>query len=76
MTTIDGPLGATLTKEGVHFRVFSSIAERIELCLFDDTGGETRYELVLEPGFIWHLFVMAGSVCHFFAVLGHAGAAG
>ena len=57
MTTIDGPLGATLTKEGVHFRVFSSIAERIELCLFDDTGGETRYELVLEPGFIWHLFV-------------------
>ena len=57
MTTIDGPLGATLTKEGVHFRVFSSLAERIELCLFDDAGTETRYDLVLEPGFIWHLFL-------------------
>jgi len=22
--------------------------------------------------FIWHLFVLAGSVCHFFAVLGYA----
>jgi isoamylase len=57
MTTIDGPLGATLTKEGVHFRVFSSLAERIELCLFDDAGAETRHDLVLEPGFIWHLFL-------------------
>jgi isoamylase len=57
MTTIDGPLGATLTREGVHFRVFSSLAESIELCLFDEAGNETRHNLVLEPGFIWHLFL-------------------
>jgi isoamylase len=57
MTTIDGPLGATLTKEGVHFRVFTSLAERVELCLFDEAGAETRYDLVCEPGFIWHLFL-------------------
>jgi isoamylase len=57
MTTIDGPLGATLTKEGVHFRVFSSLADRIELCLFDEKGDESRYDLVREPGFIWHVFL-------------------
>jgi isoamylase len=57
MTTIDGPLGAELTSEGVHFRVFSSLADSIELCLFDESGVETRHQLVLEPGFIWHLFV-------------------
>ena len=57
MTTIDGPLGATLTREGVHFRVFSSLADRIELCLFDEAGEESRYDLVREPGFIWHLFL-------------------
>ena len=57
MTTIDGPLGATLTREGVHFRVFSSLADRVELCLFDDAGEESRYDLVREPGFIWHLFL-------------------
>jgi glycogen operon protein len=57
MTTIDGPLGATLTPEGVHFRVFSSVADAIELCLFDEAGAETRHHMVVEPGFIWHLFV-------------------
>jgi glycogen operon protein len=57
MTTIDGPLGATLTPEGVHFRVFSSVADSIELCLFDEAGAESRLDMVVEPGFIWHLFV-------------------
>ena len=56
MTTIDGPLGATLTPEGVHFRVFSSVADAVELCLFDESGHEVRQHMVLEPGFIWHLF--------------------
>ena len=30
------------TREGVNFAVFSEIAERIELCLFDARGDETR----------------------------------
>ena len=48
MTTIDGPLGAALTPEGVHFRVFSSLAERVELCLFDEAGPRRAHDLVLE----------------------------
>ena len=58
MTTIDGPLGATLTREGVHFRVFSSLADRVELCLFDEAGEEIAATTSCrEPGFIWHLFL-------------------
>jgi glycogen operon protein len=32
------PLGATTDKNGTNFAVFSSVAERVELCLFDATG--------------------------------------
>ena len=32
------PLGATWDGQGVNFAVFSRHAERVELCLFDDTG--------------------------------------
>ncbi len=34
-------LGATITPRGTRFVVPSSVAERIELCLFDDGGNET-----------------------------------
>ena len=34
----DAPLGATVQADGTHFSVFSQRAERIELCLFDETG--------------------------------------
>lgn len=40
------PLGATVTSGGTGFAVTSSVAERIELCLFDGDGAETdRVEL-------------------------------
>jgi isoamylase len=32
------PLGATLTDGGVNFAVFASIAEKVEICLFDRTA--------------------------------------
>ena len=34
------PLGATYDGAGTNFALFSEVAERVELCLFDDDGGE------------------------------------
>jgi isoamylase len=39
------PLGASYDGGGVNFALFSEIAERVELCLFDDDGTETRIDL-------------------------------
>ena len=39
------PLGATFDGDGTNFSVFSRTAQRVELCLFDETGAETRIEL-------------------------------
>jgi glycogen operon protein len=36
------PLGTTYDGTGTNFSVFSEVAETVELCLFDDDGGETR----------------------------------
>ena len=51
------PLGATWDGHGVNFALFSELAERVELCLFDDAGAETRVELAEVDGFIWHAFL-------------------
>ncbi|MCT9929460.1 glycogen debranching protein GlgX [Planotetraspora sp. A-T 1434] len=48
------PLGATWDGVGTSFSVFSEVAERVELCLFDDDGGETRVDLPEVDGFVWH----------------------
>ena len=47
------PLGATFDGAGTNFCVFSEIAEKVELCLFDDHGKETRVELPEVTGFHW-----------------------
>ena len=39
------PLGATYDGAGTNFSVFSEVAERVELCLFDEAGTETRVDL-------------------------------
>ncbi len=39
---------------GANFSVFSRIAERVELCLFDKAGRETRIDLPEMTGFVWH----------------------
>jgi isoamylase len=38
----------------VNFSLFSSVAERVELCLFDDSGRETRYDLPEMTALCWH----------------------
>ena len=50
------PLGASLTRQGVNFALFSSHATRVELCIFDaDTRMETaRYDLPGRTGDVWH----------------------
>jgi glycogen operon protein len=50
------PLGATWTKRGVNFALFSSHATRVELALYDAvTGAETaRCDLPGHTGDVWH----------------------
>jgi isoamylase len=50
------PLGATWTKRGVNFALFSSHATRVEVCLFDaETDAElARYDLPARTADVWH----------------------
>jgi isoamylase len=48
------PLGATYDGVGTNFSVFSEVAERVELCLFDDEGRQTALDLPEVFGFCWH----------------------
>jgi isoamylase len=50
------PLGATYDGSGTNFALFSEVAERIELCLFD-VHGETRIALPEVDAFVWHAFL-------------------
>ena len=47
------PLGARWDGSGTNFALFSEIAERVELCLFDD-GVETRVALPESTAFVHH----------------------
>jgi glycogen operon protein len=51
------PLGATYDGSGTNFAVFSEVAEKVELCLFDADGEETRVTLPEVDGFVWHGFL-------------------
>ena len=51
------PLGATYDGSGVNFAVFSEVADRVELCLIDDEGAETRVELTEVDAFVWHCYL-------------------
>jgi glycogen operon protein len=48
------PLGATFDGAGTNFSLFSEIAERVELCLFDDDDKETRFDLEEVTGYCRH----------------------
>ncbi|NJC23112.1 glycogen operon protein [Arthrobacter pigmenti] len=48
------PLGATYDGTGTNFALYSEIAEKVELCLIDDDGAETRIELKEVDGYVWH----------------------
>jgi glycogen operon protein len=57
------PLGATWDGWGTNFALFSEVADRVELCLFDSSGegdgalDETRIELTEVDGFVWHGYI-------------------
>jgi glycogen operon protein len=48
------PLGATYDGAGTNFAIFSEVADKVELCLFDESGCETHCDLPEVTGFIWH----------------------
>jgi isoamylase len=48
------PLGAAYDGGGTNFALFSEVADRVELCLFDDTGNETRIDLPEREALVWH----------------------
>ena len=60
------PLGATYDGTGTNFSLFSSIADGVELCLFEEAGGEIggfdasaeeRVELREVDGYCWHTYL-------------------
>ena len=50
-------LGATLEHDGVNFALWSSVAERVELCLFDENGQQSSLDLPECEDGVWHGFV-------------------
>ncbi|MBV8539812.1 MAG: glycogen debranching protein GlgX [Pseudonocardiales bacterium] len=51
------PLGATYDGAGTNFALFSEVANKVELCLFDGgdaNAAETRVRLPEVDGFVWH----------------------
>ncbi len=53
------PLGATWDGEGVNFALFSERAEKVELCLFDESGRRelNRVSLVEQTDQVWHCYL-------------------
>lgn len=53
------PLGSSVEELGVNFAIFSAHAEKIELCVFDDTGHQelTRFALPQCEHNVWHGFL-------------------
>ena len=51
------PLGATFDGVGTNFSIFSESADRVELCLFDDAGVETRVDLPEATALCWHVYL-------------------
>ena len=52
------PLGATPRRGGTNFAVASGIADRVDLCLFDEAGAETtRVSLRDFDAGVWHGFL-------------------
>ncbi|WP_165242530.1 glycogen debranching protein GlgX [Corynebacterium lizhenjunii] len=48
------PLGSTFDGSGTNFALFSSAAQKVELCLIDEDGQEERVELTEVHAHVWH----------------------
>ncbi|HUA45582.1 MAG TPA: glycogen debranching protein GlgX [Solirubrobacteraceae bacterium] len=53
MPTAPPPLGAHHDGNGATFALYTSVADAVELCLFDEAGTETRYPLEQGDGLVW-----------------------
>ncbi|BAQ31474.1 glycosyl hydrolase [Bifidobacterium scardovii JCM 12489 = DSM 13734] len=51
------PLGASYDGAGVNFALFSQVAEKVELCLFDDNDNETRVAMTEQNSYVWHNYI-------------------
>jgi isoamylase len=51
------PLGANFDGTGTNFSIFSEVAERVELCLFEEDGTEIRMDLPERTALCWHGYV-------------------
>jgi len=51
------PLGATYDGVGTNFAIVSEVAEKVELCLFDEEGIEERIELREVDAFVHHVYL-------------------
>ena len=51
------PLGASYDGAGVNFALFSQVAEKVELCLFDDNDNETRVAMPEQNSYVWHNYI-------------------
>ena len=54
---VAAPLGAAVSREGVRFAVWSSAAERVQLCLFDGDAETDRLDLQPQGKGVHALFV-------------------
>ena len=51
------PLGASYDGAGVNFALYSQVAQKVELCLFDEHDAETRIEMTEQNSYIWHNYI-------------------
>lgn len=51
------PLGASYDGAGVNFALYSQVAQKVELCLFDEHDAETRIEMTEQNSYVWHNYV-------------------
>ncbi len=51
------PLGATFDGTGTNFALYSSVAQRVELCLLTDDDTETRIEVTETDAHVWHVYL-------------------
>ena len=51
------PLGASYDGAGVNFALFSQVADKVELCLFDENNHETRVEMTEKNSYVWHNYL-------------------
>ena len=51
------PLGASYDGAGVNFALFSQVAQKVELCLFDEEDRETRVGMTEQNSYVWHNYL-------------------